>query len=91
MTGEVKRSIEKKLRSAFSPLMLEVINESHQHAGHQEHFDGSGETHFRVKIIASQFTHMSRIERHRAITDLLAQELNNGLHALAIEAQAPEK
>jgi len=91
MSGPIQQSIENKLKAAFAPLMLEVINESHQHAGHQEHFDGTGETHFRVKIIAAQFASMSRIERHRAITNLLAPELDNGLHALAIEAQAPNK
>jgi len=91
MSGSLQQSIKTKLEKAFSPQALEVINESHLHAGHQEHFDGTGETHFRIKITASQFASMSRIERHRAITDLLAHEFDTGLHALAIEAQAPEK
>jgi len=91
MSGPIQQAIENKLVQAFAPLALEVINESHKHAGHQEHFDGTGETHFRVRITAVQFGQMSRIERHRAITDLLAREFDDGLHALAIEAQAPEK
>jgi len=90
MSGSIQQSIENKLRKAFAPSILEVINESHKHAGHQEHFDGSGETHFRIKIIADQFASMSRIDRHRAITSLLTQEFNKGLHALAIEAHAPQ-
>jgi len=90
MSGDIKKSIEKKLELAFAPQMLEVINESHLHAGHQEHFDGTGETHFRIRIASTQFADMSRVERHRAITDLLQQELDDGLHALAIEANPPQ-
>jgi len=91
MSGPIQQSIKNKLQTAFAPQSLQVINESHLHAGHQEHFDGTGETHFRVKITATVFADMSRIERHRAITDLLNQEFDNELHALAIEAHAPEK
>jgi BolA family transcriptional regulator, general stress-responsive regulator len=89
MTAPIASAIEEKLQKAFAPQTLAVINESHQHAGHQEKFDGSGETHFRVRIISSAFEGMSRINRHRAITDLLGAEFGAGLHALAIEASAP--
>ncbi len=85
----VKETMETKLREKFSPERLEVINESHLHAGHQEHFDGSGETHFRIRIISPHFSGMSRIQRHRAINDLLAGELAAGVHALAVEPAAP--
>ena len=51
----IQSTIESKLTSAFSPERLAVINESHLHAGHQEHFDGTGETHFRVRIVAEAF------------------------------------
>jgi BolA protein len=78
-----------KLSTAFAPERLEVLNESHMHAGHQASFDGKGETHFRVRIVTSAFTGKSRIERHRAITALLDTEFADGLHALAIEAAAP--
>jgi len=91
MSGAIKKSIEEKLTAALAPHALEVINESHKHAGHQPEFDGSGETHFRIRITAAHFNNMSRIERHRTITDLLRQEFDNGLHALAIEAQALEE
>jgi BolA protein len=85
----VKETMETKLREKFSPERLEVINESHLHAGHQEHFDGSGETHFRIRIVSPYFSGMSRIARHRAINDLLAGELAAGVHALAVEPAAP--
>ena len=82
-------SITEKLTAAFAPAHLEVINESHLHAGHQEKFNGAGETHFRIRIVTDAFTGKSRIERHRSITGLLTEELSGELHALAIEASAP--
>jgi len=88
--------IESKLRDRFSPERLAVMNESHLHAGHHhvesghhEEFDGKGETHFRVRIVAPAFSGMSRIERHRAVNELLADELAGGVHALAVEPAAP--
>ena len=80
--------IEKKLTGAFAPERLVVINESHLHAGHQEHFDGAGETHLRLRIIADAFTGMSRLARHRAINAVVAEELVDPVHAFAIEAAA---
>lgn len=85
----ISASISEKMTKAFNPQQLEVINESHMHAGHQEKFDGAGETHFRIRIVTEAFAGKSRIERHRAITGLLTEELAGELHALAIEASAP--
>lgn len=91
-----KASIEAKLTEAFAPERMAVLDESHLHAGHHHHgsdhhaaFDGSGETHFRVRIVSGAFTGMSRIARHRAVNDLLAGELQGRVHALAIEPSAP--
>lgn len=91
-------NIENKLKAALQPNRLEVINESHLHAGHhhtsdghEATFDGSGETHFRIRIVAPEFAGRSRLERHRIINALLAGELEAGLHALAIEANAPDE
>lgn len=85
----LQRHIEEKLMEAFHPERLMVINESHQHAGHQPGFDGGGETHMRIRIVSSAFAGMSRVARHRAINDLLKPELDAGLHALAVEPAAP--
>lgn len=92
----IQSKIEAKLKGAFSPERLEIINESHLHAGHhhsdaghEEAFDGTGETHFRVRIVAEAFAGMSRVERHRAVNETLAEELKGGVHALAIEPAAP--
>ena len=85
----IAASITTKMNAAFKPSHLEVLNESHMHAGHQEKFNGAGETHFRIRIVTDAFTGKSRLERHRAITALLTEELAGELHALAIEASAP--
>lgn len=87
--ANLQQRIETKLTAAFAPERLAVINESHLHAGHHPDMTGSGETHMRVRIISSQFSGMSRLARHRAVTDLLREELDAGLHALAIEPAAP--
>lgn len=73
--------------SALSPLSLEVIDESQNHHGHSGWKEG-GETHFRVRIVASVFAGKSRVECHRMINALLADELKERVHALAIEARA---
>ncbi|BCH58020.1 transcriptional regulator [Agrobacterium vitis] len=85
----LRQMIEQKLTQAFKPERLLVIDESHHHAGHQPDMTGTGETHMRVRIISGSFTGLSRLARHRAVTDLLKPELDAGLHALAIEPSAP--
>ena len=80
--------ITEKLSTAFTPQSVEVVDESHQHAGHAGHREG-GETHFRVYIVAEAFRGKSRLERHRMINAALINELRNGVHALAIHASAP--
>jgi BolA protein len=77
------------LRTKLAPLALEVIDESAQHHGHAG-ANGTGfGTHFRVRICAARFTGLSRVACHRLVYDALREKLAQGLHALAIEAQAP--
>ena len=80
--------IEDKLTKAFAPARLDVIDESHQHAGHAGSRPG-GETHYRVHIVSEAFRGKSRIERHRMVNETLSHELQGGVHALAIHASAP--
>jgi BolA protein len=83
--------METKLRQALAPSELQVIDESHKHAGHIGHAGGAGhggETHFKVKVVSSALAGKSRVETHRIINELLAEELKGGVHALAIEARA---
>ena len=84
----VRATIAQKLTEAFTPLSLEVEDESDRHQGHAGHREG-GETHFRVYIVAEAFRGKSRIDRHRMINATLASELAGSVHALAIHAQAP--
>ena len=74
--------------SVLSPARLEVIDESEKHHGHSGWKEG-GETHFRVVVVADAFTGLGRLARHRLVNDLLADELKERVHALAIEARAP--
>ena len=85
---QVKVLIAEKLTAAFAPQSLDVVDESHQHAGHAGHRPG-GQTHFRVHIVSEAFRGKSRIERHRMINQALSSELASGVHALAIHASAP--
>ena len=86
--GLVGKTLEKKLQTAFSPVSLQVIDESSQHQGHAGARPG-GESHFRVRIVAAAFQGKSRVEQHRMINHVLAAELKEQVHALAIEAAAP--
>ena len=78
-------TIINKLREAFLPESLDVVDESHLHEGHAGHRPG-GETHFRVYIVSPAFEGKTRIERHRMINATLAQELAGSVHALAVHA-----
>lgn len=82
------KTITDKLETEFSPTSLEIVNESHLHSGHQESFDGSGETHLRIKIVSSAFEGMNRVARHRAINTQVEAEIALGLHAVAIDVKA---
>jgi BolA protein len=87
--GLVGKTLEMKLQAAFSPISLQVIDESSQHEGHSG-ARPDGESHFRVKIVAVVFQGKSRVEQHRMINHVLAAELRERVHALAIEVSAPK-
>ena len=76
------------LEARFAPERLEIVNESHLHAGHQPGFDGTGESHMRVRMAASSLAGMSRVEIHRAVNETCRPFFDRGLHALAIDARA---
>jgi BolA protein len=78
-----------KLNAALAPDRLEVVDESHLHADHNIEAATSGETHFRVTVVSAALAGLSRVERHRRINALLADELAERVHALAIDARAP--
>jgi BolA protein len=79
--------LQARLQERLAPSHLEVIDESHQHAGHVgAHASGVG-THFRVRIASPHFTGKSRVACHRLVYDALQDFIAQGLHALAIETQ----
>jgi BolA protein len=84
----VEASIRAKLLQALQPTRLDIVNESHLHAGHSNS-PGTGESHFRVLIVSPGFAGKSRVERHRLVNTALAAELKDKVHALAIAAYAP--
>lgn len=82
----VADTIREKLSQAFAPETLEIIDESEKHRGHGGWREG-GESHFRVRLVSRAFDGMSRVERQRAVYQVLAEELAGPIHALALEAQ----
>ena len=81
--------LQQRLQQVLSPQSLEVIDESHQHHGHAGS-NGSGYgTHFRVRITSHLFTGKSPVARHRLVYDAVQDFMDQGLHALAIEAKTP--
>lgn len=81
--------LQKRLQEVLQPTHLEVIDESAQHHGHAG-ANGTGfGTHFRVRIRAGAFAGKSPVARHRLVYDALQDFMDQGLHALAIEAQTP--
>lgn len=73
--------------SALQPVTLEVMDDSHKHAGHEGARDGRG--HFTVRIVSPVFAGKAPLARHRAIYAALGEMMQTDIHALAIEAKAP--
>lgn len=75
--------IRRKLAENLNPSQLEITNQSHLHAGHSGD-DGSGESHFHVRVESNALSGLSRIEAQRRIYAILAEEMKSGIHALSI-------
>ena len=81
--------IRRQLSAALSPTELDIEDESHRHAGHAGARDGRG--HFRVRIVSAAFAGKSALARHRAVYEALGDLMQTDIHALAIDARAPEE
>lgn len=86
--GAIFDAIQDKLTAAFQPTRLEIVDDSHRHAGHSGAREG-GESHFNVTIQASAFAGTGRVARQRMVYHALAEELAGPLHALSVKALAP--
>ncbi|MCA0246146.1 MAG: BolA family transcriptional regulator [Proteobacteria bacterium] len=81
-------AIDSKLQAAFAPARLAIEDESSKHHGHAGWREG-GETHFRVEIVSTAFEGQNRVARQRLVYAALKQELDAGLHALALTTLTP--
>ncbi|WP_336485718.1 BolA family protein [Methylobacterium nigriterrae] len=88
--GPLQAWIAGTLSAALAPTHLDVIDESHLHAGHAG-WRESGETHFRLDVVSPAFEGKSRVERHRLVNGLLDDAFKRGLHALAVRARTPSE
>ena len=84
-----RERIEARLREAFAPLALEVVDDSHRHRGHAGAASGGG--HFRVRLVADRFRGVARVERHRLVYDALGDAMRADIHALELDAKTPEE
>jgi BolA protein len=81
-------TIRAKLEAAFAPQKLEIVDDSGRHAGHGGAREG-GESHFSVSIVSPVFAGLSRVERQRRVYAVLAEEMKQQIHALALKTAAP--
>ncbi|MEO5375384.1 MAG: BolA family transcriptional regulator [Alphaproteobacteria bacterium] len=87
---EIADRIRRKLTEALVPRRLDIVDETSLHAGHAG-VHPQGESHFRIVIVADAFTGTSRVARHRLVYDLLAEEMYDRIHALALTTLTPSE
>jgi stress-induced morphogen len=90
LSGPVANRLREKLQAAFAPEILAIEDESSRHASHSGAREG-GESHFRVRIVSAEFKGLSRVERQRRVYAAVAEEIDAGLHALALTTLTPEE
>ncbi len=81
-----KTRIEQRLADHFRPMHLEVVDESHMH-----NVPEGSESHFKVLVVSEAFQGERLLQRQRAVNQLLTDEFENGLHALAMHTWTPEE
>ncbi|MFT6084048.1 MAG: BolA protein [Alphaproteobacteria bacterium] len=78
------------LSHKLNPQALIITNQSDKHSHHSGD-DGTGQTHYDVTIISDAFSGISKVNRHRMVTDLLQSEFDTGLHALSLTLKTPQE
>jgi len=81
--------IRERLTSAFAPTMLDIEDDSAKHAGHAGARSGGG--HFNVHIVSKEFSGKTLVQRHRLVYDALGDAMQQEIHALSIQAKAPDE
>lgn len=89
MTAERVAKIRARLEAVFAPDVLEIVDDSHRHAGHAGAKDGRG--HFSVKIVSAKFTGTRPLDRHRMVYSALGNLMQTDIHALTVNALCPVK
>lgn len=88
MTAQRVELIRDRLAKAFSPQSLDIIDDSHKHAGHAS---AGGAGHFTVHVISEQFAGKRPLERHRMVFNALSDVMHSEIHALSIQAKTPDE
>lgn len=83
--GVTRAQVEARLRERLAPVALEVVDESHLHAGH-----GASGAHFRVDVVSARFAGLSRVAAQRLVYEALGDWLGGAIHACAVSARAPK-
>jgi len=82
----MQQQIEQKLQDVFSPMHLEVTDESHTH-----NVPAGAESHFKVTLVSDQFNDKRLVQRHQAVNKVLRDELAGQIHALALHTMTPDE
>lgn len=87
---QMEEKIKQAISEGLSPNRIQLINESHKHAGHSGD-DGSGQTHFKLMVVSDKFIGHNRMQRQRFVNGLLAEHFQQGLHAISMELYTAEE
>jgi BolA protein len=79
--------LERRLRTGLDPIEIEIVDDSHLHAGHAGAADGRG--HFSVHVVSERFANLSVVKRHRLVYEAVGDLMSTDIHALSIRALAP--
>lgn len=80
--------LRERLESTLSPRSIEIVDDSHKHAGHA---GARGGGHFNVHIISDAFAGKNTLQRHRMVYDAVGELMNTEIHALSIKAETTEE
>ena len=81
----MEEQIRSKIQNAFEPIHLELLNESHMHAG------PATDSHYNLLLVSQAFSGLKKVQRHQAVYKLLKEELAGSLHALALHLYSPDE
>ncbi|MEM9537355.1 MAG: BolA family protein [Cyanobacteria bacterium P01_E01_bin.45] len=88
MSSITTETIARKIETQLEATVPAIADESHQHAGHVGAREGS---HFRVVVVSPKFARLSMVKQHRLVYEVLADEMQSGIHALALQTFTPEQ